>query len=269
MEYKLFGETLSLTVESKGAEVQELSVSGGHLLGCIWYGDPAVWGRRAPVCVPWCGRMDGGYFEVEGRQFQAGIHGFTRDMEHSLAAQGQDFLRLHLDVPADETRWPWAFSLDTEHRLAGNELITTMTLQNLSDRQMPTQMGYHTALRCPFEPGKVPTDYVFRFEQKEAPDGTDLFPVTEDMFDDDSMCFEGLKSRWIQIEDKKTGEYLRVSTENYPYVLLWSQPKIPGFVCIEPWTGYPGGGHDLTQRPGSKGLNPGEKMTIVQTITVA
>ncbi|MEG0825440.1 MAG: aldose 1-epimerase family protein, partial [Oscillospiraceae bacterium] len=232
-------------------------------------GDPAAWGRRAPVCVPWCGRMDGGYFETAGRQFQAGIHGFTRDLEHTLVEQGRDFLRFHLEVPADETRWPWAFTLDTEHRLEGNELITTMTLQNLSQGQMPTQMGYHTALRCPFEPGKVPTDYVFRFEQREAPDGTDLFPVTDDMFDDDSMCFEGLKSRWIQIEDKKTGQYLRVSTENYPYVLLWSQPKIPGFVCIEPWTGYPGPGHDLAQRPGTKLLAPGETMTIIQHITVA
>ncbi|MEG2679754.1 MAG: aldose 1-epimerase family protein, partial [Oscillospiraceae bacterium] len=87
MVYELFGETLSLTVESKGAEVQTMSTRGGHPLGCIWSGDPAAWGRRAPVCVPWCGRMDGGYFETAGRQFQAGIHGFTRDMEHTLAEQ--------------------------------------------------------------------------------------------------------------------------------------------------------------------------------------
>lgn len=35
-------------------------------------------------------------------------------------------------------------------------------------------------------------------------------------------------------------------------------PGVPGFVCIEPWSGLEGGGHDLAQRPGSVQLEPGE-----------
>ena len=52
-------------------------------------------------------------------------------------------------------------------------------------------------------------------------------------------------------------------------MLLWSQPGIPGFVCIEPWQGYPGPQEALDQRPGAVVLAPGERRQWQQAITLA
>src|SRR5699024_11786260 len=84
-----------------------------------------------------------------------------------------------------------------------------------------------------------------------SPDGSDRLALTESLFENDSICFSNLQSEWIQLEETDTGRYLRVATKGYPYVLLWSLPEIPGWVCIEPWTGYPGPGHQLAERPGA------------------
>ncbi|HIY21439.1 MAG TPA: aldose 1-epimerase family protein, partial [Candidatus Flavonifractor merdigallinarum] len=71
-----------------------------------------------------------------------------------------------------------------------------------------------------------------------------------------------------QVEEKGTGRYLRVDTKGFPFVLLWSKPGIPDFVCIEPWMGYPGPGHDLMGRPGAMELAPGASFSRTQRITV-
>ena len=65
-----------------------------------------------------------------------------------------------------------------------------------------------------------------------------------------------------------TGKYLRVTTQGFPYTLIWSKVGVPGFVCIEPWSGFVGPGHDLAQRPGAFLLPPGEKFSRTHRLTV-
>ena len=118
-------------------------------------------------------------------------------------------------------------------------------------------------------PGGTPHDCLVRFERPELPGGTDVFRLDADVFDNDSICFERIESEWVQLEERATGRYIRVRTAGFPFVLLWSQPKIPGFVCIEPWLGYPGPGHDLARRPGARLLGPGESISASLMITFA
>lgn len=132
---------------------------------------------------------------------------------------------------------------------------------------MPFQLGFHTALRCPFTPGKAATGYLVRFEREESPlrvrcdenglatgeetpvfPGQSAVPLTPGLFDDDSICMKGLRSSWVQLEEAETGRYLRISCEGYPYTLLWSKPGIPGFLCIAAVARLPGG------RPGARVL---------------
>ena len=70
------------------------------------------------------------------------------------------------------------------------------------------------------------------------------------------------------MEEKGTGKYLRVETKGFPFVLLWSALGVPDFVCIEPWTGYLGPGHDLLGRPGTLPLEPGETFSRTHRLTV-
>ena len=267
MEYMIENEVLRLTASDVGGELRDLRRSGDPDQPLLWDGKPDIWPRRAPVCFPWCGKVEEGWFEDGGIRYEAPQHGFVRDMEHTLIQRTADSLTFRLEWPGDGNRWPWRFSFETRHALVGNTVETTCTAVNLDGRSMPVQLGFHTGLRCPFTAGRLLRDYVVRFDQPEAPGGGDRFLLDPHTFDDDSICLPGLRSAWLQVEEAG-GNYLRVETEGYPYVLLWSTPGEPGFLCIEPWTGYTGPGHDLSARPGAALLRPGETFARTQRLTV-
>lgn len=268
MLHTIENERLSLTVNTAGAELWELRPKGRPGVDCLWDGKEEIWPRRAPVCFPWCGKIQDNWYQWGDKRYQGGQHGFVRDMEHTLREQGEDCLAFSFHWPGNEQNWPWAFSFETRHQLWGNRVLTTCTAVNGSSQPMPVQLGFHTGLRCPFREGGSREDYLIRFELPEAPDGSDLFPLGERTFENDSICFENLASSWIQVEERQSGQYLRLDVKGWPYVLLWSKLGVPGYVCIEPWTGYKDDGHDLAARPGALLLGPGESLSRTQRLTV-
>lgn len=269
MDYTVENEVLRLRAGTKGAELWELCRKDAPEVPLLWSADPAVWNRHAPVLFPWCARVEDNWFEFNGKRYEnLPQHGFNRDLEHTLVEQSSDSLTFRLDWPGDEVKFPWSFTFETRHTLKGNQVETVCTGTNTSSVPMPAQLGFHAGLRCPFTPGKQYSDYVIRFEQPEAPDGSDVFPLGADCFDRGSTCFQNLKSKWLQVEEKETGKYLRVNTEGFPYVLLWSPKGCYDFICIEPWSGFAGPGHDLAQRPGTVMLAPGESLSKTHLLTV-
>ena len=198
MIYSIKNDFLSVSVNTKGAELWDIHTLGGNSVSCLWDGKPGLWPRRAPVCFPWCGKVDGGWVSVDGIRYEAGAHGFVRDMEHCLAEQGADHLRFRLDWAGNHNLWPWPFSFETSHELAGKYVTTTCTINNLGTSSMPMQLGFHTGLRCPFSTERSIHDYCIRFQMQEAPDGTDRLALTERLFENDSICFSNLQSEWIQ-----------------------------------------------------------------------
>lgn len=269
MDYIVENDWLCLTVSSRGAELQAMERKGAPGISLLWDGKKEHWARRAPICFPWCGRVEENWYEFGGKRYETlPQHGFVRDLEHTLAERTADSLTFRLEWPGDERLWPWAFVLETRHALEGNVLVSTCTAVNRSDRPMPVQLGFHVGLACPFTPGKALEDYCIRWEKPEGPGGADCLPLDHHSFDKDSICFPGLKSEWLQVEEKGTGKYLRVETKGFPFVLLWSALGVPDFVCIEPWTGYLGPGHDLLGRPGTLPLEPGETFSRTHRLTV-
>ena len=259
MEYTIQNGDLALTADTSGAELHGLTVSGRPIL---WDAKPEVWGRHAPVCFPWCGDMDG-WFEDEGKKYPESDlrHGFVRTLDHALVEQRVDAMTFRLDWAGNDTLWPWPFRFETEHRVEAGRFVTTCTATNTGERAMPIQFGFHPALRCPFLPDTALEDYQVRFDN-----GT-VITLHRSLFDMDSMCFPGMGA-WARLEHRPTGKYLQVDTEGYDFVLLWSKPDIPGFVCIEPWQGYPGKGHDLMARPKARLLAPGGSKSWQQIVTV-
>ncbi|MEG1857405.1 MAG: hypothetical protein RR216_01600 [Pseudoflavonifractor sp.] len=286
MPKQIRNEFLTLSVSSIGAELYALHTPDGPEPGFLWNGDESAWDRRAPVCFPWCGRLENGGFEEGGHRFEGGVHGFIRDLEHRLMDSGKDFLTYRVDWSADERIWPYSFSFTTTHRLEGSTVVTTCTATNRDKKPMPMQQGFHTALRCPMTPGKTTADYILRFEQEEhgrlvlfeggfitgetvpVYTGQSVVPLEPHMFDTDSICLENLRSRWIRLEEKDTGRYLQMEIGGFRNVVLWSQPGIPGFFCIEPWNGLPARVPTIADRPMARILAPGESFSATQRLTV-
>lgn len=269
MNYTVENGVLRLTVSDHGAELQDLRQLADLSVPLLWDGKKEHWPRRAPICFPWCSRVEENWYEFEGKRYE-GLpqHGFVRDVDHVLAERTEDSLTFRLDWPGEEKLWPWAFTLETRHALEGNVLVTVCTAVNRSEKPMPVQLGFHVGLRCPFTLGKGLEEYCIRWEKPEAPGGTDVFPLDHHSFDNDSICFSGLESEWLQVEEKATGKYLRVETKSWPYVLIWSAKGVPDFVCIEPWSGFAGPGHELVRRPGTAVLAPGESFSRIHRLTV-
>ena len=280
MLYTLERPGAAVTVSSLGAEVQSLRAGGREW---IWSGDPAVWGRHAPLCFPWCGRLKDGWFGRDGARYENGPHGFARDLEHTLAQAAEDRLHFRLEsTPETLARYPWPFRLDTVHRLEGRTLTTTCTVTNTGDGPMPFQLGFHfafalpgegeSALRfqCPEQPVEVLTPGGLVAGTRSRFDGQTLVPLDGQLFDDDSICLTGLRSKALRLELAGGGE-VEVGVEGFPYVLLWSKPGTPRFLCIEPWHGLPDcadSDHDLFRRPAVRVLAPGADFTAVHTVTV-
>lgn len=203
MLYELKGETLSVAVNSFGAELWRLETNDEPERPLLWSGDPAVWPGRAPLLFPWCGAVENGWFQVNGKRYAAPRkHGFARDMEHTLQAQTKHSLTFRLDWLEDRERFPWSCSLTSRFSLEGQRLTVDCTTINNSRTPMPVQMGFHPAFRCPYTPGKTREDYIIRFEKPEigCPDG--IFALKHDSFSQDCVYFPKLRSDWIQLEEK-------------------------------------------------------------------
>lgn len=271
MNHTIENELLTLTVSAHGAELYDLRRKATPDSPLLWDGKPEFWARRAPILFPWCSKIEDGWYEWNGVRHEAKQqHGFIRDSDFVLTGRTESSLTFRFDFPGDET-WPWPFSFEVRHILNGNIVDTVCTAVNLSDQPMPVQLGFHTALRWPFTPGKAMEDYFLRFQEPEAPapGQGNILPLYPSLFETERPWPEpNMRSAWIQLEEKKTGSYLRIDTAGFPHVLLWSADGGPDFLCIEPWSGGPGDGHDLLARPGTQLLGPGQSFTRTQRLTV-
>lgn len=281
MEYVLENECLKLTVSSHGAEPISVIVkkTGEE---CLWGGDPAVWGRHAPILFPYTGKLPGGVLTVDGKSYPGGQHGFARDMEHTLAEHTEERLILELHS-TEETleKFPFPFLLRSTFTLEGNTVHHMLTVENPGKEKLQFGIGYHPAFVCPFDSNHDTEDYEFRFDQTESPlvidarpngllsgqsyylgSNLDRIPLTDRLFENDSYCMVNLKSSTLGIYEKDSNRSVVCRIQGYPYTLIWSQrtEKIR-FVCIEPWhslTGAEGGSSEWSHRPAAAILAPGE-----------
>lgn len=288
MKTTINNEFLALTVDTHGAEMVSLKNAAGEEL--IWQGDPALWNRHAPVLFPWTGRLTGGEFSYKGRTYKGGQHGFARDLEHELVSVSEGSIVFELRAGEDTAeRFPFDFTLRSEYKLDGKKLHHSLTVVNNGKENMPFGIGYHPAFNVPFDDKHDTEDYEFRFEREESPlvidcrpngllsgksyyvwKNADRIQLTDRLFDNDSFCMAGVRSKTLGIYEKDSGRHISCTIEGYPYTLIWSalSEKIR-FVCIEPWHSLPGAETDSTEwteRAAAAVLKSGESFETVLTM---
>lgn len=279
MEYIIENELLKVTVTTNGAQIKSV-IRKEDGVEHIWQADPKVWAYHTPVLFPHTGRLKNGTLTVDGKDYESKPHGFARIMEHRLVSQGEDALVLELtDCEETLASWPFAFRLVSTFALDGDTLHHTLTVENHSERQMPFGIGFHPGFSLPFDGAHTFRDYELRFENPESPiclatDGGLIsgqhywlgnnmraIEIDEHLFDNDSHCMVGLSSRTLGLYEKDTGRGVVCSIRSFPYVLIWSKPGEPKFICIEPWNSLPSpvdGSTDWYEKPAAAILEPGE-----------
>lgn len=281
MEYTVENERLRVTVTTKGAQLKSV-VRKEDGTEHIWQADASVWGYHAPILFPYAGKLKDGILTVHGKAYDGSRqHGFARNMEHTMVSCDENTIVLELtDSPETYTLWPYHFRLVSTFTLEGDTLHHTLTVENRNEEKMPFGIGYHPAFAVPFDSKHTFRDYELRFDAVESPICLDQcgcgligkehyylgknirsIDVDEHLFDNDSHCMTGLSSRTLGLYEKDTGRGVVCSIRSFPYVLIWSKPGEPRFVCIEPWNSLPSpidGGTDWEEKPAAAILDPGE-----------
>ncbi len=292
MQATIHNEFLTLTVDTHGAEAVSVKNAAGEEM--LWQADPAVWARHAPILFPWTGKLAGGAFEAKGKTWKGGQHGFARDLEHTLLKAEGDTIQLELraDDALKAERFPFDFVLTSTFRLDGKTVHHTLTVQNPGTEELRFGIGYHPAFCIPFDSQHTTSDYEFRFDQPESPVILDARPagllsgkcyyqwknqqaiqLEDDLFDNDSYCMAGLRTKTLGIYEKDTGRHIECDVADFPYALIWSTPVKPlRFVCIEPWHSLPAAQDDpqaWSQRAAAACLAPGETWATTLSTTFA
>ncbi len=290
MQKTISNGLLTLTVDTHGAEAVSVKNASGEEM--LWQADAAVWGRHAPILFPWTGKLPGGTFCHNGKTYKGGQHGFARDLEHTLIKAEGDTIELALcsNDTIKAERFPFDFALTSTFRLEGKTLHHTLTVKNTGDVPLQFGIGYHPAFVIPFDANHTTTDYEFRFDRPESPVIIDARPngllsgknyyqwknkqsiqLTDDLFDNDSFCMAGLRTKTVGIYEKDTGRSIVCDVQGYPYTLIWSAPAKPvRFVCIEPWQSLPGAENDpqeWTERAAAATLAPGAQYATTLSTT--
>ena len=265
MRHELSLNNTVLTVDDHGAEAVSLRKKGVEY---IWSGDPAYWGRHAPVLFPFVGQVRGGKYRFGGREYSMGQHGFARDSEFTLTGESENSMTFLL-ASNEETlkKYPFAFDLYITYTLGvspENEHDTVITVTwkvvNKENGPMYFSIGGHPAFMCPIAGMGDWKDYKIFFARGGKPlesityrpitDGGNvgnatktasltegMLTPTDELFAGDALILEGEQADHAGLVDPNGVEYLKVDFST-PLVGIWSPVgKHAPFICIEPWYG--------------------------------
>ena len=239
MQYSIENDILRLTVDTHGAEPVSVihKPTGAELL---WRGDPAVWGRHAPILFPYTGKLTGGKMIAKGVEYAGGQHGFARDVEHTMTHHTETLLEFELHANAETLpKWPYAFVLRSTFTLEGETVHHTLTVENPVEEELRFGIGYHPAFAFPFDDRHVTEDYEIRFDGIESPlcvsaqpngllngesyylaRNVEAIPLTDDLFDNDSHAMVNLRSGHVSVIEKDTGRSVICDVSDFPLSLI-------------------------------------------------
>ncbi|SHH96054.1 aldose 1-epimerase family protein [Clostridium grantii] len=246
-------EFLSVSVKNHGAELCSLK-SLKNNKEYLWQADPQYWGKHSPILFPIIGFLKDNEYIYQGNKYEISKHGFARDYEFQLVEKHDNMLKYIFN--SDENtlkKYPFNFELYIIYTLNDEKLDISYEVKNKDNKQMYFSIGAHPAFNCNIYEG----DKYLEFEEKETLDSyiTNLknglmekgknpilenekeLLLTYDLFKEDALIFDNIKSNSISIRDDKTGEKVKVSIKGFPYLGIWT-PEAP-FICIEPWYGLP------------------------------
>lgn len=277
---------IQFQVNRHGAELQSLQKDGREYL---WQGDPAYWGRRAPILFPSVGRPFGDTVRFGGKAFTMKQHGFARDTDFEPCDKG-----LVMHGPQDN--YPFEYDLFASYVASGDALHCRWTVLNCGVGEMPFQIGAHPAFLLPEYCAGDPVHGYFRLLDAAGKEvrplvtthvvhgvGSRAFvdkpwqldaviPITDQSFADDAILIENGQVATVELLDKDRRPVLAVHCPQAQAYGLWAPTK-PGcpFVCIEPWCGIAdrdGFAGEFAERDFVHILGPGEEYLFEYVVQV-
>lgn len=286
----LENESLKLTISDAGAELVS-AWDKEKEIERIWCGDPKVWGRHAPILFPFVGKVKGGSYRYNGKEYSMPGHGFARDRVFECVEHTDTTVTYLLKSDEESLKmYPFSFALYITYRLAaGKERLIDIEWRvvNEGDGTMLYSIGGHPAFTYPqgndankcfiglgehrtkmdtdkeasmeyyllSDKGLVVTDEKYPLELKDG-----RCQITDNMFDRDALVFMNNSINEAELLDASGKPYVRMKCQGFPYFGIWSK-AVDRFLCLEPWYGVADTeGHDgeLSSKVGVQKLAAGE-----------
>lgn len=256
-------DKLTVTVSKHGAELQSIKDANGKEY--LWQADPKFWDRHSPLLFPIvCGLWEDKY-RVNGKEYKLGRHGFARDTDFKLIAQGDNQLVYCLNDSTETLKdYPYHFNLAVSYKITENKIKVVWHVENTDNKEIYFQIGGHPAFNVPDLKQGEPLAGTLKFNEEEpsrlygnvggcitpgyhkvkTEDG--LYKFTQDDFKDDAVIFDHSQLKKISIINKEGKPEVTLDIKT-PAVGIWSPyGKDAHFVCIEPWYGI----HDWAEYDG-------------------
>lgn len=240
----------SAKIETKGAELKSLIINDREIM---WCSDPAFWGKSSPVLFPAVGNVRNNKTVIGGKEISLGKHGFARDNEFSVIRKTGNSVILSYRHNHKDGEYPYDVTLSLQYNLFDDRIEVIYSVMNLNDDSISYCIGAHPAIACnnlddctlTFEKREKASTPVMDLETRlfrskdriERLNGTSKLALNYDMFDNDVVYFDDIKSLSVKLTEK-TKTLAVISYEGFKTLGLWTPAgKRAGFVCIEPWCG--------------------------------
>lgn len=276
----LNNNNLQVEISEIGAEIRKVTFCGKDR---FWNGDEKYWTGVSPLLFPICSGLPDDKFTFEDKEYTLEKHGFARKSIFTVeSANDTSATFLLKDSPETFNKYPWHFELRITYTLNGNNIEVTYDIKNTSENTMYYSIGSHEAYLCE----NTIEDYDVIFENQETLfayelEGTvlsgekklilkdsNVLPLIDEYFKIDALVFKDVKSRFVTLKNRKTGEKVSVKFEGFDYLLLWHKYGAP-YMCIEPWAGISstkGDNLDITKKEGILKLESSKNNILKHTI---
>ena len=278
MEYTIVSGALRAVVSDRGAELLHLTqTKTGRAL--LWSGNPAYWAEHAPVLFPMIGRCRENRYLVNGRSYEMGLHGFSRESMFACARKEAGAIELTLtDTPQTRACYPFSFRFAVRYALEGAALHVTYRTENRGQETMYFAVGGHPGFLLPLDDCAPFERHVVTFsgqpeevviapgcmrtgEIRPFPLENGMLRLRHDLFAQSARILQNTGDT-VRLFAGGGAHALEIQTERMPYLGLWHTVNTSApFLCIEPWSSLPGAYgaiEDISQRPDLIALTPGQ-----------
>ena len=291
MIYTISNNLLTLTIDSKGAEIKSIRKDN---IEYIHQDDPKTWNRSAPFLFPAIGCFKDKVTKFNGMEYKLPKHGFVRDMKTSLVSKTDSSLVFEVKENEESlSYYPFNFIYRVTYTLENNTVNVKIDVVNTNDIVLPFNLGLHPAFRVPLFEKEQFEDYTIYFNQKDnytipsidLQSGLidwnkpmhefkdfDTLPLNYDDYKNDALVFDNVKFDEITLKNNDSGYGIKLSFNDFKTVGIWTPNHVnANFVCLEPWIGCadaPTSSGNFVDKKDVINLNPQETFSTTYKITI-
>ncbi|MDO5517878.1 MAG: aldose 1-epimerase family protein [Clostridium sp.] len=289
MFYSLENKNIKIITRTHGGELTSI-INKDNGSEYLWDGNPEYWKYHAPILFPIVGRLIDNKYKCNGKIYELPQHGLARTSEFKLIEMKSNEVTFELKYSEDTLKvYPYKFSLKSKYKLEDNTVKVIYTVENLDDKEMYFSIGSHPAFMCPINKDELLKDSYMEFDKEENSKKIKLtekgylsheredclegsiLNLSKELFKDDALVFDDLKSNKMTIKSRNNDKSLEVDFSGFPYMGIWAPKDGAPFVCIEPWFGhadYEDFNGDISEKAGIMSLGTGENFKCMFKITI-